>query len=134
MNDTIARIILYVLVVVHLFLGLWAIAGWIEWFVPDVFWSRISNPLFDKTMLFIHWSAILVASLLFLISFILRSKYVPVLMTIIYSIMALLCAVQTFFYLESESRYLAMLLEYTAYGLILFLLWRITFFRNYFSY
>ena len=134
MNDTIARIILYVLVVVHLFLGLWALAGWIEWFVPDVFWARISNPLFDKTMLFIHWSAILVASLLFLISFILRSKYVPVLMTIIYSIMALLCAVQTFFYLESESRYLAMVLEYAAYGLILFLLWRITFFRNYFSY
>lgn len=133
MNETIPRLILYVLVGVHVFLGLWAVVGWIEWFVPKVPWPRVSNPAFDRGMLFIHWSAILAASVCFLGGYFTRSPHLPLVMTFVYGAMAVICTVQTFFYLENSSKYIAMILEYAAYAFILFLLWRVKFFKSYFS-
>jgi Ni,Fe-hydrogenase I cytochrome b subunit len=133
MSETIPRLILYVLVGVHVFLGLWAIVGWTEWFVQNVPWQRVSNPAFDRGMLFVHWLVILSASVIFLTGYFTRSPHLPAAMTFIYASMALVCALQTFFYLENSSKYVAMILEYAAYAIILFLLWRVEFFRDYFS-
>ncbi|MCI0707289.1 MAG: hypothetical protein L0Y80_07395 [Ignavibacteriae bacterium] len=133
MNEHAGRITLYVLVLVHVFLGVWAIAGWIEWFSPTVPWNRLSNPAFDQPMLFVHWSAILAASVAFLWGFSTRSRRLPLAMTVIYIAMAAICAVQTFWYMETDTKYSAMALEYAEYSIILLLLWRVKFFREYFS-
>lgn len=54
-------------------------------------------------------------------------------MSISYSLMAAVCVVETFGYMTSDFKYLAMTAEFAAYILILFLLYKSNYFSNYFS-
>lgn len=54
-------------------------------------------------------------------------------MLIAYSLMAAVCVVETFGYMTSDFKYLAMAAEYIAYILILFLLYKSNYFSNYFN-
>ncbi|MEM8969568.1 MAG: hypothetical protein AAGE93_24335 [Bacteroidota bacterium] len=116
------KIIGYLLVVVHLFLGVWATGGFIEMVLKNVPWKPFTNPEFPDWLLVIHWGAILFASVGFLYGYFTRWDKNPQLMTVAYGIMALVCVIETFGYMTSKTKYLAMGAEYVAYLLILILL------------
>lgn len=112
------------LLAVHAVLGLWALVGFAEWFAPSVPWARVSNALFPRDILFMQWALILTAATVFVSGYLLGWAYTPVAMACVYAAMAALCAVETFGYMESETRFVAMAAEYVAYAGILVFLFR----------
>lgn len=115
------------LVFIHIFLWLWAFGGMIEMFVSKVPWKPYTNPEFPEWLLYIHWGSVLFASTVFLYGYFTRWSFTPHFMAVGYGLMALVCVVETFGYMTSSSKYLAMGLEYAAYTLILILLYNPTF-------
>lgn len=123
------RVFTAVLLLVHGFLGVWALVGFAEWFSASTPWPRVSNPLFPRDILFIHWTLILAAALVFLGGHALAWQHTPAAMACVYAAMAALCAVQTLQYLESDLRFVAMGAEYLAYAGILLFLFRASHFQ-----
>ena len=54
-------------------------------------------------------------------------------MMVAYGILALVCAIETFGYMTSKTKYIAMASEYVAYTIILILLFRTNYFINFFK-
>jgi hypothetical protein len=107
------------LVVVHAGLLAWGLIGFAELTLPTVPWRRISNPLFSTPMLALQWSLAVLAGATYLAGFFLRWSPTPMVMTAIFTTMAVVCAYQNFFILTNPARFRAMALEYAAYALIL---------------
>lgn len=107
------------LIVVHSGLALWAIVGFAELALPEVPWSRISNPLFSTSMLLLQWGLIATAAVVFIVGYTRRWHGLPVAMSLIYGAMAATCAYQTFFILTHPGRFRAMAIEYAEYAAIL---------------
>ncbi len=117
------------LVVVHIGLLAWAVIGLLE-FHPDWNLTNISNPLFGRAMLMWQWLLVLLASLAYLAGFLTRFSNLPEWMAILYSLMALTCAYQTFFILKHEARFWQMGLEFIEYAVILWILFRLEWFQE----
>jgi hypothetical protein len=119
------RLLPSILLLLHAALFLWAVVGLIEWVLPRVPWRAISNPLFPRWLLLLHWLAVLAASSVFLYGYLRRWPRTPFLLITAYVFMATVCAVETFFFLTHELRFLAMILEFAAYILIPLSLYRV---------
>jgi hypothetical protein len=117
----------------HALLLSWAAVGLAELIVVEVPWPAVTNPLFPRWLLLPHWLAVLGASALFLFGYFLRWQKTPALLIAAYAFMAAICAVETFFFLTHPLRYVAMLLEYLAYVLILLALNRVPSFLRQFQ-
>jgi heme A synthase len=122
----------YVLILVHGFLLLWAVGGFIEMITPSVPWKPFTNPEFPTWVLIIHWSSVLFASVSFLVGYINQWSKTPQIMTIAYVLMALVCVIETFGYMTSKTKYLAMSGEFLAYTVILLLFFKGKYFIEYF--
>ena len=119
MPDSLARLMAWGLVAVHVGLGLWALVGFLELALPEVPWTRLSNPLFSRPMLLLQWSLITLAAMVFIGGYAWRWRHTPVAMSVVYGAMALVCAYQTFFVLTHPTRFRAMAIEYAEYSSIL---------------
>lgn len=117
------------LLVIHLLLAVWAVVGFIEFFWAQPLWGRVSNPLFPGPVLFLQWALTLTAALVFIGGYFLRWPFTPQTMAVVYGAMASLCAVQTFSYMQNDSRFVAMGLEYLAYAAILAFLFQTSVFQ-----
>jgi hypothetical protein len=116
------RITEYTLVAIHLFLWLWSTGGMLEWLLPEVPWPPYSNPDFSRGILFFHWATVIFASSGFLYGYFSRWRFTPRFMFIGYGLMASMCVIETFGYMTSETKYVAMGLEFAAYAVILIIL------------
>src|SRR5690606_25125359 len=96
----------FLLLAVHGALAVWALVGFAEWFSASVPWPRVSNPLFPRDILFMQWALTLAAAAVFLGGYALGWAHTPTAMACVYAAMAALCAVQTFRYMESDTRFL----------------------------
>jgi hypothetical protein len=114
----------WLLVLVHVLLAVWAVVGLAEMVFAEVPWPRVSNELFPAPVLLAQWLSILVASFLYIAGYLRRWRYTPHAVAVAYAIMATVCAVETFGYMISDTRFLAMALEYLAYALILLFLFK----------
>ncbi len=117
------RLIAALLVVVHAGLLAWAAAGFAELAFAVTPWPRLSNPLFSTGMLVLQWSVVAAAAATYLAGYVLSWPRLREAMAGWYAVMAAICAWQTFFILEHETRFLAMALEYAEYLAILAWLW-----------
>lgn len=130
MNEIASRLLIALLVLVHVFLFGWAVAGLAEWLLPSVPWPSLANPLFPDTVLLLQWLFILVTACTFLLGYAARWRHMPHAVAVGYLAMAALCAVETVGFLRHDLRYLAMALEYAAYILILLFLFRSRYVRR----
>ena len=133
MPEVLGRTLAGILLVVHAGLGAWALVGFVELVLPNVPWSRVSNPLFSRSMLLLQWSLIALAAAVFITGFLSRFKHTPWAMLGIYSAMALVCAYQTFFILTNPTRFRAMAIEYIEYAVILMFLFFSSYMRARFA-
>lgn len=117
-HHVVDRVLPPVLVLLHAGLFLWASVGLVEWLVPGVAWRPVSNALFPRWLLLLHWLAVLNAAAIFLAGYVRRWPRTPVLLVPAYAFMAGVCTVETVFYLTHPLRYVAMALELAAYVLI----------------
>jgi hypothetical protein len=117
-GGVIARAFANLLIAVHVFLGGWAMVGFLELFLASVPWPQVSNPLFTRSMLLLQWALIGLCSVTYLVGYATRWRHTPGAMRVVYSAMALVCAYQTFFVLTHDSRFLEMAIEYAEYVVI----------------
>ena len=117
----------------HLFLLFWSVGGLLEMILPGVPWERFTNPAFPVWVLIIHWGAVLFATTVFLYGYFTQWSRTPELMAIAYGMMAIVCVIETFGYMTSSTKFLAMGAEFLAYVVILYLLFRSKYFVGYFG-
>ncbi|KJS04353.1 MAG: hypothetical protein VR77_12065 [Flavobacteriales bacterium BRH_c54] len=123
----------YTLVFIHGLLLFWAIGGFIEMILPKVPWKPFTNPDFPFWVLIIHWSSVLFASLSLLYGYFSQWNKTPQIMAVAYGLMALVCIIETFGYMTSKTKYLAMGGEFLTYTVILLLLFKSKYFIAYFN-
>jgi len=121
---TVWRAVGVALVVVHVVLGGWAVAGLVEQVAPNPPWPPLSNPALPPALLVVHWSLMLVTAAVFVAGFVLRWPRTPVATAAAYAALAVLCAIETVGFLREPRWYASMAVEYTAYAVILLLLFR----------
>ena len=122
-----------ILLFIHVGLLFWSAGGLVEWLLPAVPWKPYSNPEFPRWLLFIHWASVIVASAVFIYGYFSRWKYTPVIMAAAYGMMGFVCLIETFGYMTSKTKFLAMGLEYAAYSLIVMLLFSARFSAQHFD-
>lgn len=123
----------YILLTIHFILFFWAVGGVFEMVLPKVFWKPYTNPDFPDWVLVIHWGSVLFASTTFIYGYFIKWSKTPRIMLVGYGLMALVCVIETFWFMTSSSKYLAMTAEFFTYTVILLLLFRNHYFVSYFS-
>lgn len=123
----------YLLVLIHLFLLSWSVGGLSELVFSTVPWTPFTNQDFPKWWLPIHWGAVLIASTGFLYGYFTHWSKTPQFMMVAYGMLAVVCAIETFVYMKSQTKYIAMASEYVAYTIIIILLLRSNYFTNFFK-
>ncbi len=121
----------YILILVHGFLFLWSTGGFLEMILPKVLWKPYTNPEFPTWVLIIHWSSVLFASVSFLYGYFSQWSKTPQVMAVAYGLMASVCIIETFGYMTSKTKYLAMGSEFLIYTVILLLLFKSKYFIDY---
>jgi hypothetical protein len=119
MPELVARIIAWLLLLVHAGLGVWALVGFVELATVQVPWPSATNPELPRWLLWLRWPLIAAASAAFIGGYVGRWRLMPWAMLLIYSGMAAMCAYETFFVLTNPNRYRAMAVEYAEYAVIL---------------
>lgn len=122
-----------ILFLIHLVLFCWSVGGFLETILPEVFWKPFTNTAFPDWLLILHWSSILFASAVFIYGYSTHWRKTPMLMTAGYIFMSIVCVIETFGYMTSDTKYIAMATELLAYIIILLLLYRTTYFLKYFG-
>lgn len=126
------RILSLALLVIHTILLLWSVGGFLEMILPSVPWKPFTNPDFPDRLLLFHWGSVLIASVGFLHGYRIRWNRTPAFMAGAYGLMGLVCVVETFGYMTSSTKYLAMSAELLTYTAILTLLFRSEYFTAHF--
>lgn len=124
------KILWYLLLLIHFLLLFWAVGGYIEMFTSNVPWKPYTNPDFPFWVLLLHWGVVLFASVIFIYGYLTRWSKTPQVMTFAYGLMAGVCVIETFGFMTSTTKYLAMGAEFLAYFLILLLLYKSHYFNR----
>ncbi len=123
----------YLLILIHLFLLAWSVGGFSELIFSSVPWTPFTNQDFPKWWLPVHWGSVLFASSGFLYGYFTHWSKTPQFMMVAYGLLALVCAIETFGYMTSQTKYIAMASEYVAYTIILWLLFKTHYFIYFFK-
>lgn len=123
----------YSLVFIHIFLLVWATGGMIELATAKVPWTPYTNLDFPLWLLPIHWGSVLITSIGFLVGYIARWRITPQFMLAAYTMLFTICVIETFGFMTSPTKYIAMGTELVTYMVILSLLFQHSYFKAYFG-
>ncbi len=96
-------------------------------------WTSYTNTDFPNWLLPIHWGSVIITSIGFLWGYFSEWKALPNFMLAAYSMLFTICVIETFGFMTSSTRYLAMAMELVTYALILILLFKHSYFIEYFE-
>ena len=122
----------YLLVVIHIFLLLWSTGGIIEMTSMNVPWTPYTNMDFPIWLLPIHWGAVIITSIGFLIGYFTKWSGAPEFMLAAYTMLFTVCVIETFGFMTSSTKYIAMATELVTYTVIILLLFKSRYFIEYF--
>ena len=71
----------------------WGILGFIEYFTGLALLMPLQNPTFPNGTQFVHWFVITLSGATYLLGYVLRWRYTPVAMVVLYASLATLCAI-----------------------------------------
>ena len=123
----------YALVAIHLFLFFWAAGGAIEMTSSNLPWTPYTNPDFPRWLLPIHWGSVIITSLGFLFGYFTGWSKTPEFLLAAYTMLFTICVIETFGFMTSQTKYIAMGAELVTYTIILSLLFKHEYFVDYFS-
>jgi len=123
----------YTLVLIHIFLLAWSTGGLIEMTSIKVPWMPYTNMDFPKWLLPIHWGSVTITSIGFIIGYFSRWRRLPEFMLATYTMLFTICIIETFGFMTSSTKFIAMTTELLAYTVILILLFKHKYFIEYFS-
>jgi hypothetical protein len=122
----------YALVLVHMFLFLWSTGGMVELFSAKVPWTPYTNLDFPKWLLPIHWGSVIITSTGFLLGYFTHWNKTPEFMLATYTMLFTICVIETFGFMTSPTKYVAMVAELVTYTVILTILFKHNYFVDYF--
>ena len=83
----------------------WGTLGFLEYFTGLAPLVPLQNATFPGGTQFIHWLLITLSGSVFLTGYVLRWRYTPLAMIVLYAALATLCAIETFDFMKNPSRY-----------------------------
>lgn len=123
----------YILVVIHLFLLLWSTGGMVEMTSFKVPWTPYTNLDFPTWLLPIHWGSVIISSIGFLAGYYTKWSGTPEFMLAAYTMLFTICVIETFGFMTSSTKYIAMTTELVTYTVILLLMFKSKYFIEYFN-
>ena len=114
----------YLIVLASIIMLGWGLLGFLEYFTELAPLMPLQNPTFPPGMQTIHWILITASGATFLIGYVLRWRYTPIAMLVMFTALATMCAVQTFDMLENPDRYRNFVQECVNYTIISIYLFR----------
>jgi len=123
----------YVLVIIHLILLAWSTGGLVEMTSIKVPWTPYTNLDFPSWLLPIHWGSVIVTSIGFLIGYFSKWSGTPEFMLAAYTMLFTICVIETFGFMTSSTKYIAMATELVTYTVILLLMFKSKYFIQYFA-
>jgi hypothetical protein len=118
----------YLLVLIHLFLLGWSAGGFLEMMFSNVPWTPYTNLDFPKWLLPVHWGSVMITSIGFLIGYFTKWSGTPEFMLAAYTMLFTICVIETFGFMTSTSKYIAMVAELVIYTAILIILFKDNYF------
>ncbi len=83
----------------------WGVLGFLGYFTAAAPLMPLQNPTFPAGTQFVHWTLITLSGATFLVGYFSRWSYTPLAMIVLFASLATLCAIQTFDFMENQSRY-----------------------------
>lgn len=127
------RYVGYILVLIHIILFLWSAGGAIEMISTDVPWTPYTNPDFPGWLLPIHWGSVWMTSTGFLYGYFSKWSKTPEFMFGAYVMLSVICIVETFGFMTSQTKFIAMVAELVTYTVIVLILFKHKYFIAYFG-
>ena len=101
----------------------WGVLGFIEYFTQTIIIVPLQNPTFPNGTRFIHWLLITLTGATYLYGYVIRWLYTPLVMPLLFGMLASMCFIQTFDFMTAPSRYVAFAIECSVYiGISVYLL------------
>lgn len=101
----------YLFLLYSVFMLLWGVLGFAEYFVGSPMIVPLQNPNFPAGTQLLHWLLISACGLSYVIGYSLRWRYTPFAMAIIFAMLASMCFIQTFDFMTRPDRYIAFAIE-----------------------
>ncbi len=102
----------------------WGLLGFLEYFTGLAPLVPLQNTTFPPGMQTLHWTLITASGATFLAGYVLRWRFTPIAMLVMFTALATMCAVQTFDMLENPDRYRNFVQECVNYIIISIYLFR----------
>ena len=103
--DRISQGFEYLIVLASIIMLGWGLLGFMEYMTGLAPLMPLPNATFPIGMQTLHWILITASGATFLIGYVLRWRFTPIAMLVMFTALATMCAVQTFDMLESPDRY-----------------------------
>ena len=95
----------YLIILASIIMLGWGLLGFLEYLTGLAPLMPLQNATFPSGTQFVHWLVITLSGGTFLAGYFTRWSYTPIAMVVLFASLATLCAVQTFDFMENESRY-----------------------------
>ncbi len=99
----------------------------------NVPWTPYTNLDFPNWLLPIHWGAVIITSIGFLMGYFTKWSRTPEFMLAAYTMLFTICVIETFGFMTSSTKYIAMVAELVTYTAILSILFKNNYFVGYFK-
>ena len=114
----------YLLLLGALVMLVWGVLGFLEYLFGFAPFLPLQNPTFPKGTQLLHWLLITSSGAIYLAGYFARWRYTPFAMVVIYAMLATLCAVETFDFMQNPGRYGSFVRECIMYVIISIYLFR----------
>ncbi len=114
----------YLIVLASIIMLGWGLLGFLEYFTGLAPLMPLQNPTFPAGTQTIHWILITASGAAFLAGYVLRWRATPIVMLVVFTALATMCAIQTFDMLENPDRYRNFVQECVTYTIISIYLFR----------
>lgn len=122
--DRISQGYSYLIILASIIMLGWGLLGFLEYFTGLAPLMPLQNATFPNGTQFVHWLVITLSGFTFLTGYFTRWNYTPIAMVALFVSLATLCSVQTFDFMENESRYADFARECTYYIIMSIYLFR----------
>lgn len=113
-----SRVFSYLLLLAAMTMLAWGSLGLLEYLFGIAPLMPLQNPTFPPGTQLIHWVLIIASGVIFLGGYFLRWRHTPLAMIVVYAMLATLCAVETFDFMENPGRYTSWVVECINYVLV----------------
>lgn len=111
----ISMIFSYLILLYAIVMAAWGILGFLGYFFGITPLGTLNNPTFPAGTQLIHYLLIFSSGAIYLTGYFSKWKHTPFAMVVIFAMLATLCSVETFDFMENPGRYFSFVVECLMY-------------------